>query len=155
MELRARDVMTHAVRVIEADLPLTELEHRFLADEVGAYAVCQAGKLVGVVTRTDVLKEMDLDNTIEQLAADQVTNAVAISSGSSLAPTVGDVMTRDYHSVDLDEPLSEIAKTMFHHKLHHILVVEAGQVKGVISSFDFVRLYVEDQIGGQHKDEAE
>ena len=39
-----------------------------------------------------------------------------------------------------DTPLGEVAKLMLEHKIHHVVVMQHGSLKGIVSSLDFVRL---------------
>ncbi len=53
--------------------------------------------------------------------------------------TVAEWMTTDPQTVDMDAPLWAIRDVMFMHGCHHVLVVEAGHVVGVISDRDVLR----------------
>lgn len=43
--------------------------------------------------------------------------------------------------------LSEVARLMVTHGVHHVVVTENQQVKGIVSSLDFVRRYMHEQGG--------
>ncbi|MGB7478903.1 MAG: CBS domain-containing protein [Burkholderiaceae bacterium] len=42
-----------------------------------------------------------------------------------------------------DTPLAEVAQRMLERHVHHVVVLEGGKMKGIVSSLDFVRLYAE------------
>jgi CBS domain-containing protein len=52
-------------------------------------------------------------------------------------------------SVLPDAPLSEVARTMIHEKIHRVLVIDEDQnLHGIVSALDFVRHYAEcDSVG--------
>lgn len=45
-------------------------------------------------------------------------------------------------SVPIDAALDEVARTMVDKNVHHVVVVEGGSIRGVVSSMDFVRSYI-------------
>ncbi|MEM5564312.1 CBS domain-containing protein [Psychroserpens sp. AS72] len=74
----------------------------------------------GIVTATDLSKDVN-ENT-----------------------TLNDVMTTSsVHVVHVDSSAQSAAKMMLRHKVHHIVVMDEGEIKGMISSLDFVKLVAE------------
>jgi tRNA nucleotidyltransferase (CCA-adding enzyme) len=55
--------MTRNVKTIAADTTLPQIEAMMVADDVGRLPVMQDGKLVGIVTRTDVLRQLLQDRS--------------------------------------------------------------------------------------------
>ncbi len=53
-------------------------------------------------------------------------------------PTVQDVMTTDPVALDASEPVLEAAKTMKEHDIGDVIVVDGGQVCGVLTDRDIV-----------------
>ena len=41
-----------------------------------------------------------------------------------------------------DTPVSEVARLMVETNVHHVVVTEGADIKGVVSSFDFVRTFM-------------
>ena len=71
----------------------------------------------GIVTATDISKEVS-DNI-----------------------SVADVMTSSIvHVVHVNSSAKAAAKMMLKHKVHHIIAMEDGEIKGMISALDFVKL---------------
>ena len=56
---------------------------------------------------------------------------------------VQQVMTSNATVVSSDTDVKEAAKIMMEQKIHHLVVVDEGDVKGIISSFDYVRIVAE------------
>ena len=74
----------------------------------------------GIITATDINKEVSEDTT------------------------VGDIMTAsNIHLVHPDSSATAAAKMMLRHEVHHIVVMDEGKIKGMISSMDFVKLVAE------------
>ena len=49
-------------------------------------------------------------------------------------------------SLPPDAPLTEAAELMLQHHIHHVLVMQDGVMKGIVSSFDFVKLFLSPDI---------
>ncbi len=59
---------------------------------------------------------------------------------------VSQIMKRSTYVVDSDYTAQEAAKLMLQHKTHHLLVLEEGNLIGMLSSLDFVRLSASEEI---------
>jgi CBS domain-containing protein len=49
------------------------------------------------------------------------------------------VMSAEVRSVAPDTSVTEAAKAMVEHQIHHLVVVDRGVVVGMVSSFDLLR----------------
>ncbi|MBI3286101.1 MAG: CBS domain-containing protein [Burkholderiales bacterium] len=47
-----------------------------------------------------------------------------------------------------DARLSDVARLMVTHGIHHVVVTDQQQVKGIVSSLDFVKRYIRDSEAG-------
>jgi CBS-domain-containing membrane protein len=45
-------------------------------------------------------------------------------------------------AVSPETPVAEVAKLMIKNKIHHILIIENGMLRGIVSALDFVEHYV-------------
>jgi CBS domain-containing protein len=50
-------------------------------------------------------------------------------------------MTSKTHVVGVDSGVKDAAKMLLKHHVHHLVVMDDGQVVGIVSSMDFVELY--------------
>ncbi len=50
------------------------------------------------------------------------------------------LMTRGIHTISKNRPAIEAAQKMITKNIHHLLVMEEGNIIGMLSSFDFVNL---------------
>ncbi len=74
----------------------------------------------GIVTATDINKEIHDSATVEDVMTSSIVHVVHIDSSAQAA-----------------------AKMMLRHKVHHIVAMHEGKIKGMISSLDFVKLVAE------------
>ena len=47
-------------------------------------------------------------------------------------------------SVSPDTPISDVARLMIESKIHHVVVSDSNGIVGVVSSLDFVRMFLRD-----------
>jgi CBS domain-containing protein len=115
----SRDLLT-----VAPDLPLDEMAKRMVSRDVGAALVTEADRLVGIVTERDVLR------------------AVARGLGQSLV--VADCMTPDPETMEPDESIEHAAVLMIHGGFRHLPITEGGEVVGMLSIRDLMRIVLED-----------
>jgi CBS domain-containing protein len=97
---------------------------RMLEENVGAVAVCDGPRLVGIFTERDVLalagEGTDLDSVM-----------------------VEDVMTRGVVSISPDDDIGAAARLMAERKIRHVPVVQDGNLLGMIGIRDILGTLVE------------
>jgi len=136
--------MTPNPRSIRADAPLEEAI-AFLVDSgfSAAPVIDEAGRPVGVISRTDVVV-YDRERLILPRAApfyfesaDEIAEAVREEQA---AACVADVMTPAVFAVPPQAPLDEAAEQMADLNVHRLFVVdEDGTLVGVVSALDLLR----------------
>jgi CBS domain-containing protein len=97
---------------------------RMLEEAVGAVAVCDAGRLVGIFTERDLL-------------------ALAGNGTDLDAVRIGDVMTRNPLTVDADAAVLDAARLMGERKIRHLPVVEGEHLLGMVGIRDVLGSLVE------------
>jgi CBS domain-containing protein len=154
----ARDVMNREVLTVRVDLSVRELAAFLTANQIsGAPVVDREGKLVGVVSLTDVA-EYDADRS--DLAADGSDPARIVRGWEDridpedVRPLhletsdllVRDIMTPVVYTVPEGTPVSRIAHTMIAGRIHRLFVTRRGRVVGIVTSLDLVRLLADGRI---------
>jgi CBS domain-containing protein len=150
--LLARDVMTTDVATVGEDWSLEQLA-RFLVDRSisGAPVVTPYGKLVGVVSVTDLARAQ---TGAEAPAEIHDFFAKSFDSGFSLSPDelqdlhiakesgrrVRDIMTPAVFEVSEDASIPEIAEMMVRGRIHRVFVLRDRAVAGVVSALDLIKL---------------
>lgn len=103
---------------------VTEAAARMSDERIGCLPITEKGKLVGLVTTTDIL-------------AAEVRAAMEPSSQPSAGPTVGDVMTTDPETAHPDDHLLDAAARMQQLRVRHLPVVDGeSHVIGMLSDRD-------------------
>ena len=125
MRIQVKDFMSTPVTTAMIDHNVLEI--RTLMKEKGIHAV----PIIEYVN--DKLKvEMTIKGII---------TATDISEEVSDDAIVNDIMTTSsVHVVHVDSSAKSAAKMMLKHNVHHIIAMEDGEIKGIISALDFVKL---------------
>lgn len=146
---------------------------RLLSDHQisGAPVVDSAGRILGVVSSTDVLRlaaddtdfrigafpPLGLSNETDEASGDDEQDLVAyftamdatvvapdgidwIDGGTFDERTVEDIMTPVHFSVRSDASLTELAELMVRGRIHRTLVVDEGDLRGIVTSFDVLKV---------------
>ncbi len=157
MSLRASDVMRRSLGIIDASASLADLERAFADAEVSGFPVVQHGRVVGVVSHTDVVRHLaakeepprlssfyaDLDDFSSEDASEHLADLAARRGRTLDALRVSDVMTPSVVSVPPDAGIAEVAKILTEHAIHRVLVIDSDTLVGVISALDLARLVAE------------
>jgi CBS domain-containing protein len=151
------DIMQKKVKTIAPDKTLPELERELLRWRIGAMPVVErGGKLVGIVSRSDVVRQLCLERSLGEAMADayrdQTDASFATKSQASIANEIGqrmerrrvrDVMIREVITVPPETPVIEAAQLMIERRIHRLPVVDSGKLVGIVSSLDFTRIVAE------------
>lgn len=157
MSLLASDVMRRNLGIIDASASLADLERAFADAGVSGFPVVQHGRVVGVVSHTDVVRRLaakeepprlssfyvDLDTFSSEDTSEHLADLAARRGRSLDALRVSDVMTQSVVSVPPDAEICEVARTLTDHAVHRVLVIDADTLVGVVSSLDLTRLVAE------------
>jgi CBS domain-containing protein len=141
--MRAKDVMRSEVQYVSEATPLRELSRAFRRHGVTTLSVVnEAGELVGVVTETELLKEMlpgygELQDNLHYMQdfeyledrADEVENV-----------PVKDIMLSGAISVNEDTPLMRVISLFLLKACSHIPVVRDRHIVGVVTRTDIAEL---------------
>lgn len=137
MTLCARDLMQRDPMTVSADLPVLLVLHLFVVSQVsGAPIVDDRGRVVGIISKTDLLQivdqvcDADID-ALESVTADlpeQLDGIVAREAGTS-----------EVVWVSPDAPISRVADLMRTEGVHRVLVGDPSHLLGIVTSFDMLR----------------
>ena len=124
-----RDNMSRPARAIAPEMTLGDLARMFSASNVAAYPVVRYEKIVGIVSRTDIIKPF---------AAMAATNAVNFDS--IMGTTVEEIMSRQVIAVELDATLDQVIHLMGAYDFKSFPVVDhENRVRGIVTRDDVVR----------------
>jgi len=149
MPLRARDVMQANVLAVPPELTLAALEDFLLSKRISGAPVVEDGKVIGIVSRSDVVRCLSLERSLSGLIADGLASPEEPASSVRhpadveerlTAHTVRDAMVVDPVVVPPDAPIADVARLLHERHIHRVLVTEGATLRGVISTLDLVRL---------------
>ena len=156
--ITAADLMNPRVLTVREDLTVRELANVLVENEIsGAPVEDRSGKLVGVVSLTDIAAALAEDEELEaesergdfflsEWEDDGMSREEIEELGLDEAElTVVDIMTPEVFTVREDTPVSEIAEAMIQNHVHRILVTREDRVVGIISTSDLLGLLVEEK----------
>lgn len=160
-EFTVADVMQVAVKTVPSTMTLSELEEELVQAAVSGFPVVDEGKLVGVVSRSDVVAkicdERDIATKTSDFYFDETEFYEAkMESFKDVADRVGerlegllvkDMMVTSPHTVALDQTLSEAARRFIDHRVHRLPVTDRGTLVGIVTTMDLVRLIADKRIG--------
>jgi CBS domain-containing protein len=122
----ARNHMSTELLTVDPSAPVTEVAKRMVAKDVGAVLVFEEGAICGILTERDVLR--------------------AVADGLDDATLVRERMTANPETLDADDTTEHAAVLMIHGGFRHLPVVEQGEVVGVLSIRDLMRVVLEDSV---------
>jgi CBS domain-containing protein len=124
---RVRDAMVPEPRTLRADSPAQEAGELLSRPEVRAVFVREGEKLVGVVTRGTLVRDV-----------------VAAGRDSQTTP-VGEIAEPPRHTLDPELPLDEAFQFLEDEDLERVPVTEEGRLVGVLSRSALQRRLAEDE----------
>ena len=124
---KVREAMVPEPRTLDASAPAEEAGQLLARPEVRAVFVCDDGRLVGVVTRKTLVREV-------------------VAKGRHPRETpVGEIAEEPHYTVDSDLDLDEAFRFLEDQDIERVPVVENGRLVGVLSRSVLQRRLAEDE----------
>jgi CBS domain-containing protein len=150
VELTARDIMTRNVITVPDDATLSELVATLTEHMItGAPVVDENGKLVGVVSTTDIAlhsakrtSDIRTDRPPDfylrgwELIEDEYRG---FSIEEDAGQVVREIMTPVIFSVSENARFVEMADTMVGGRVHRLIVTNSDRVVGIVTTLDLLR----------------
>ncbi|WP_164880876.1 CBS domain-containing protein [Aestuariirhabdus litorea] len=137
----AAEIMTSRVLTVSSDWPVEALAVFFKEHRIsGAPVIDGSGRLAGVVSLTDVVRQRlddDFYRPPEQFSSREQRRDAGEQRNHSLR--VADIMSTDVYDVTMNTPLHKVAAIMVKANIHRVLVTHDKKVVGIISSLDMLR----------------
>lgn len=149
----AADLMTRDVATAGPRWSLRELERVLTKERVSGLPVVEGDKLVGVVSRADVIRQLN----VERSRAEQISEYFrghdpdprAVLSAVRDEERFVDLRIRDELVRDVMSPapfvvspqttIREVAALLSDHHIHRVPVVDGRRLEGIVSALDIVR----------------
>jgi CBS domain-containing protein len=133
----ARDVMRPAgFALAEKDDAWTAARRLFESGQTGAPVLDAAGKLVGVISQSDMAAYLrESSRGAPDFYAEPDRDPIPVRQAPA---TVGQLMSRVIVQVPEDMSLEEVERHMLRRRVQRVLVVRDGEVLGVIATTDLL-----------------
>ncbi len=119
---RVSDIMSQAVYTVHRERLVCEVEGFLVANNISAAPVVDDdNKVVGVITKSDI-------------------NRFSFTGGDPYYARAYEIANPTILNVAPDAPVREAANQMIEAHVHHLLVVDEGDMIGMLSAFDFVKM---------------
>ncbi len=150
----AKDIMTGDVFSVRPTMSVVDMDAELLKRGIGGAPVVEDGKLLGVVSRSDIARKLsgDISKDADYMwGSEGSLMSVLVGTNKSIKPAaeslrelcVRDIMTDNSVCVAPDDRVDAVAKLMVSKRIHRVLVAEEDKLVGIISSLDMVRIVYE------------
>ncbi|MCG2777713.1 MAG: CBS domain-containing protein [Desulfobacterales bacterium] len=151
--LTAKDVMNKDVLSVGMDWSVEYLTDFLVENGIsGAPVTSEGGKLVGVVSLTDIVRHNSLPGKDSRLNSpyDYYRHGLehqyakedirSLSIETEQLDTVRDIMTPMIFDVNEDMKVKQVADTMIRGRIHRVFVTREGKLTGVITTVDMLEV---------------
>ena len=151
--LTAKDVMNKDVLSVGMDWSVEYLTDFLVENGIsGAPVTSEDGKLVGVVSLTDIVRHNSLPGKDSRLNSpyDYYRHGLehqyakedirSLSIGTEPLNTVRDIMTPMIFDVNEDTKVKQVADTMIRGRIHRVFVTREQKLTGVITTVDMLEV---------------
>jgi acetoin utilization protein AcuB len=126
--------MSRPVITVSPDAPINEVLAMFKKDHIRRAPVVKEGKLVGIVSQTDLLNASPSPvTTLSIWEMNYLLSKVKVSR----------VMSRKVITVNVDTPIEEAARVMADKKFGGLPVMNNGRLVGMITETDLFKIFLE------------
>ena len=133
--------MSRPVITVSPDDPINEVVAMFQRERIRRAPVIKNGKLVGIVSQTDLLNA----------SPSPVTSLSVWELNYLLSKVkVNHVMSRKVRTVDVTTPIEEAARIMADKKIGGLPVMNSGKLAGIITETDLFKIFIE-MMGARQK----
>lgn len=126
--VRVEQLMRNDLVVVDAGASVVEAAKLMKAYNVGSVLVSLKGRIVGIVTESDVVKKF--------VGAEKVPFFIPVE----------DIMSSPVLGIEANRPVTEAADLIDRHRTRHLGVTKAGSLVGVVSVRDFLKPVAIDEL---------
>lgn len=144
----AADIMRKDVVTVRESATVRELAQLLLEKGITGVPVTDAsGKLVGVVSQTDLVRGVREDPQPQEVPSyhAELDRWLGRSGFHVEAPDfklVSEVMTPGVIAADVKTPVVQLARTMHAKHIHRVIITERKRIAGIVTSMDILQAFV-------------
>lgn len=138
--MRAKDIMQTRVVTLGPDMLLRDVGRMLERERIsGAPVVGERRELLGVLSQTDLLRRYHARPAeIPAFYRDGERVAVARYVDSPGETRVAEAMTPAVLSAEEDTPVRDLARFMLAKRIHRVVIVRNGKLRGIVTSMDLL-----------------
>jgi len=151
----AKDLMTPDVKTVGADWPLDRVAEFLIDHDISGAPVVDEGTLVGVISLTDLARHSGAQGAsegeerpaayyrreLEHRYAEEEVDQLRMVGAET---TAEDVMTPQVYDVSEHTSVKQVAQVMHRGQIHRVFVTADGDVRGVITTLDMLKVIAEE-----------
>lgn len=119
-------IMQKAISPVHMDDTIDAVEAVMKAHRISSVPVyADGGAILGIITTTDLVRHH-------------------ASGKENSAVKAWELCTYKPLQVSPDTSVTKVAELMIEHRVHHVLVMAGSSAEGIVSSLDFVKLYLDE-----------
>lgn len=140
-DLVAKDVMRTDFQTVSEAADVWEMARLFTTHGIaGAPVVSEAGKLLGVVSLTDIIRHLkEVFESCAQGRAFYSESEPDSPKRPARAVTAGALMTMPAIHAEEDTPVIRLSVLMATHRIHRIIITRQGRVRGIVATMDLLK----------------
>jgi len=144
--MKVKDLMTRNVILVKPDESLEEVVVKFMKNKISGAPVVDDEKLVGIISKADILKQLSTAGSIHELLAavsglweknKKNSNADYLKKVSRRS--VSDVMSRGVVTIEPDSSIERAARLMINRNINRLPVVEDKKLIGIVARGDLIK----------------
>ena len=142
--LTAGNIMSKSVVFVEQEMPLVEAAHLLAGKKIsGGPVIDQDGRVIGVVSEKDFLKEMGVGATPSFMQiATHCLNSKSCMIGNLRNRTVGDIMTKPPITAGTEMTIGTISTLFAKRQINRLPIVDAdGRPIGIVTRTDLAHSF--------------
>ena len=116
-------LMTTPVVTVSAESTVAAVSEEMRWNKLAFVPVMEDHDILGVISASDLLQ-------------------FQLSKRDPTSVRVWEICSYKPIEVSPDTPISEVARQMVARRIHHVIVVESDEMKGIVSSLDFVKQFM-------------
>ncbi len=160
MGIQVGEIMESDVVSIGASASVAQLGRMMLDHRVSGLPVVEGGQLIGVVSRSDIIRKLEVERTQEaqfsdfyrqisssdEVAADDMIRLGAKVGARLEGMSVADVMVKEVITLESSASLKEAARKLVDHNIHRLPIVENGRLIGILTGLRLVQLIADGEL---------
>lgn len=141
---KVRDVINRDVQTITRETLVGEIVSIMKEKRLGKLPVLDGDKIVGVVTRDDILVKEGKSPVPPVIAFWEIMIALPNSKGFKekmkkfISFKAEDIMEKDFYTADIDADLEGVVSEMLDKGYHYALVLENEKLVGIVTKSDLI-----------------